>query len=180
MTVETKLVTAEELLRMPDEGVVELIDGEIRKMSPAGSKHGRIAARIQNSLGPYVDQKGLGETFIAEAGFLLRRNPDTVRAPDVSFVRKERWNDPDGYFVGPPDLLVEVISPSDTYTEVDEKVLDWLRAGVQIVIVINPRNQTAAIHRSLTESMHIDINGALDGGTVIPGWNLPLRDLFVP
>jgi Uma2 family endonuclease len=179
MTVETKLVTAEELLRMPDETGVELIDGEIRKMSPAGSRHGRIAARIHSSLGPYVEQRGLGATLIAEAGFIIRRNPDTVRAPDLAFVRKERWNDPDGYFPGSPDLAVEVISPNDSYTEVSAKVIDWLQSGVQLVIVIDPAKQKAEIHRSLTTHDFIDIDGSLDGGTVVPGWTLPLRDLFV-
>jgi len=180
MALETKLVTAEELLRMADEGVVELIDGEIRKMSPAGGKHGRIAMKVGSSLGAYAEQRGLGETLAAETGFILRRNPDTVRAPDVAFVRKDRWNDPDGYFAGPPDLLVEVISPNDSYTEVSAKVIEWLQAGAQLVIVIDPARQSAEIHRSLTKFDRVDINGSLDGGAVVPGWTLPLRDLFVP
>jgi len=180
MAIETRLMSAEELFRMPDSSGLELVDGEVRRMSPAGKEHGRIASKIDRSLGTYAEQRGLGETIIAECGFVIRRNPDTVRAPDVAFVRKERWTEGTSYFEGPPDLAVEVISPSDTYTEVDEKVRDWLQAGTRIVIVINPRNQTAALHRSLVESTHIDIDGSLDAGTVVPGWTLPLRDLFVP
>jgi len=180
MALQTKLVTAEEFFWMPDSKGLELIDGEIRKMSPAGGKHGRIASRVHISLGTYVQKRGLGETTIAETGYLIRRNPDTVRAPDVAFVQRERWTEPDGYFLGPPDLAVEVISPNDTYGEVDEKVFDWLRSGVQIVIVINPRNQSATIHRSLTETARVEIDGSLDAGDVVPGWTLPLRDLFVP
>jgi len=179
MTVETKLVTAEELLRMPDQAGVELIDGEIKKMSPAGSRHGRIAGRVHSSLGPYADQHELGVTLVAEAGFIIRRSPDTVRAPDVAFVRKERWTDSEGYFPGPPDLAVEVISPSDTYTEVRAKVIDWIKSGAELVIVIDPGRQSAEIHRSLAKVDLIDIDGSLDGGTVVPGWTLPLRDLFV-
>src|SRR5947209_20224254 len=101
------LVTAEELLRMGSHSGVELVDGELRKISPNGAKHGRIAASVNISLGTYVEKLGLGETLISEPGFILRRNPDTVRAPDLAFVRKERWKDADGFFVGAPDLAVE-------------------------------------------------------------------------
>jgi Uma2 family endonuclease len=174
-----KLVTAEELLRMPDEGVVELIDGEIRKMSPAGFDHGDIAMLVGESLSAYVRKRRLGKATAAETGFILRRNPDTVRAPDVAFVRIDRVKKTPGFFLGAPDLVVEVISPNDTYAEVDAKVVDWLSSGVQIVIVINPAKQSAVIHHSLTETVRIDIDGSLDGGTVVPGWTLPLRDLFV-
>src|SRR3954449_5651037 len=169
MAIETKLVTAEELLEMGSHSGVELVDGEIRKMSPAGWEHGRIAARVHVSLGPYVHARGLGETTIADTGFLIRRNPDTVRAPDLAFVRKERRTELKGFFVGAPDLAVEVISPSDSYSEVDAKVVEWLQAGTQIVIVIDPGKQRAVIHRSLTETVRVDIDGVLDGGTVVPG-----------
>jgi Uma2 family endonuclease len=179
MAIETKLITAEELFRMSDSSGFELVDGELQKMSPSGREHGWIAGKIHIRLGAFVEEHKLGETMIAECGFVIRRDPDTVRAPDVAFVCKERWTGGITYFEGPPDLAVEVISPTDAYTEVDQKVREWLRAGTRIVIVINPRNQTAAIHRSLTESTHIDIDGSLDGGTVVPGWTLPLRDLFV-
>lgn len=165
---------------MADEGVVELIDGEVRKMTPAGLEHGEIAMLIGEHLRAYVRQHELGKAWASEVGFIIRRNPDTVRAPDVAFVRKERLVKTTSYFEGAPDLAVEVISPNDTYTEVDGKVLDWLQAGTELVIVINPRKRSASIHRSLTKVDRVDINGSLDGGTVVPGWTLPLRDLFVP
>ena len=179
MAIETKLITAEELFQMPDSSGLELVDGELRRMSPSGREHGWIAGKIHIRLGVFVEERGLGETMIAECGFVIRRNPDTVRVPDVAFVCKERWTAGTTYFEGPPDLAVEVISPTDSYKAVDEKVREWLQAGTRIVIVINPRNQTAAIHRSLTESTQIDIDGSLDAGDVVPGWTLPLRDLFV-
>jgi Uma2 family endonuclease len=179
MALATKLVTAEELLAMPaEDAVIELIDGEIKRMSPAGFQHGNIVMLIGISLGSYVRERRLGKVTAAETGFILRRNPDTVRAPDVAFVRKERLVPVTGYFPGPPDLAVEVISPNDTYSEVNTKVLDWLRSGVRLVIVVDPSKQVADIHRSLTETQHIDIDGALDGGEVVPGWTLPLRELF--
>ncbi len=179
MALETKLVTAEELLQMPAEGlVVELIDGEVKKMSPAGFEHGRIAMLAGISLGTHVRQRGLGEVTAAETGFILRRNPDTVRAPDVAFVSKERLVQTTAYFPGAPDLVIEVISPTDTYTDVDAKVLDWLRSGVRLVIVIDPSKRSAAVHRSMTETLRIGSDGVLDGGDVVPGWQLRLRELF--
>ena len=95
-------------------------------------------------------------------------------------MRKERWSDAEEYFPGAPDLAIEVIEPYETYSNVNAKVRDWLECGVRLLIVIDLGKQSAIIHRSLTESTHIDIDGALDGGTVVPGWTLPLRDLFVP
>lgn len=180
MALATKLVTAEELLVMPPlEGMLtELIDGEIRTMSPAGFKHGQIVGLVHLSLGNHVRKLALGDVTAAETGFILRRAPDTVRAPDVGFVRKDRVLPVDGYFPGPPDLAIEVISPNDTYTEVDAKVLDWLRSGVRLVILVNPAKQSAVIHRSMTETQRVDIDGSLDGGDVVPGWVLPLRELF--
>jgi Uma2 family endonuclease len=179
MALATKLITAEELLVMPDEGMVtELIDGEIKKMSLAGFAHGRIDALVAANLSTYVRERGLGEVTAAETGFILRRNPDTVRAPDVGFIIKERVVETNGYFPGPPDLAVEVISPNDTYTEVDAKVLDWLRSGVRLVIVIDPSKRSAVIHRSMTETLRIGVDGMLDGGDVVPGWQLRLRELF--
>jgi Uma2 family endonuclease len=179
MALATKLVTAEELLQMPAEGmVIELIDGEIKKMSPAGFEHGRIAMLAGASLSTFVRQRGLGEVTAAETGFILRRNPDTVRAPDVAFVSKERFVQTSGYFPGAPDLAIEVVSPNDTYSDVDAKVLDWLRSGVRLVIVIDPSKRSAVIHRSMTETLRIGVEGVLDGGDVVPGWTLPLRELF--
>ena len=179
MALATKLITAEELFCMPDQGRSELIEGEVRTMTPASAQHGRVAGRLAVSLGAYVDRQGLGVTLAAETGFIIRRNPDTVRAPDVAFVRTERWNNPKGYFPGPPDLAIEVISPNDRYSEVKSKVADWLQAGTLLVIVVDPEQQSAEMFTS-TSTLNIDINGSLDGGTVVPGWSLPLRDLFVP
>lgn len=179
MVLAMKLVTAEELLAMPaEDAVIELIDGEIKRMSPAGFQHGRIAMLIGASLSAYVRQRGLGEVAAAETGFILRRNPDTVRAPDVAFVSKERVVETTGYFAGAPDLAVEVISPNDTYTEVNAKVLDWLRSGVRLLIVIDPSKKSAMVHRSMTEMLRIGVDESLSGGDVVPGWELPLRDLF--
>lgn len=178
MTVDVKLMTAEELLRMPDDDVRhELVNGELVTMTPAGEEHGDISMAIGSRLAQYVREQRLGKTYSSDTGFLLSRDPDTVRAPDAAFVRADRVVRLKEYFPGAPDLAIEVISPNDTYAEVDAKVREYLRAGAQIVIVINPRNETAAVHTAAA-SKRLSIDDTLDGGDVVPGWRLPLRELF--
>ena len=177
MTAGTKLMSADELLQLPDDGTrYELVDGELITMSPSSRRHGMIAGRIAGHLSGYVRPRRLGEVLVADAGFVLRRGPDTVRCPDVSFVQQGRSIE-DAFVSGAPDLAVEVISSSDTYTEVDAKVRDYLRAGARMVVVIDPRKQTAAVHTPTTNTLLSD-DDTLDGGEVVPGWRLPLRELF--
>src|SRR5258708_4604348 len=127
MAVETKLVTAEELFRMPREDVhVELVAGRIERAPLPGMLHGLVASDVGLSISEHVHRLGLGTTVAANTGFILRRDPDTVRAPDFAFVRKDRWSDSEDYFPGAPDLAIEVIEPHETYVDVDAKVLDWL------------------------------------------------------
>jgi Uma2 family endonuclease len=175
MTVGT-LMSADELLRLPDDGWRhELVRGELRKMSPAGEGHGHVAAEIVASLGPYVKQRRLGRVYAAETGFRISRQPDTVRAPDAAFVRTERVVPSSKFFEGPPDIAFEVTSPGDTYSEIEEKTLDWLRAGVCAVVIIDPQTKTARIHRSADV---ITVADAIELDDVIPGWRLPLSELF--
>ncbi|HYM62773.1 MAG TPA: Uma2 family endonuclease [Thermoanaerobaculia bacterium] len=178
MSVGAKLITAEDLSRLPDEGNrYELVEGELRTMSPSSGRHGMLAGRIAAHLGSYVRAAGLGEVVVAEAGFLLRKDPDTVRCPDVGFVAKGRAIE-DAFITGAPDLAIEVISPSDAYSDVITKVRDYLGAGCRMVILIDPRRQSATVHTSDT-TVHLSAADAIDGDAVIPGWKLPLRELFV-
>jgi Uma2 family endonuclease len=183
MSTRTQLVTAEELLRMPDDGFrYELVCGELRKMPPAGHVHGRLAATLTASLVRYVTANQLGAVYAAETGFILRRNPDTVRAPDVAFIRQQRVQevgDVAGYWPGAPDLAIEVVSPSDSYAEVEEKVFEWLEAGTLMVLVVNPRRRSVTVYRSLADIIVLTQNDALDGGDVVPGWTMPVKDIFV-
>lgn len=183
MTTMTQLITAEELAALPADGFrYELVKGELRKMPPAGYKHGKYAMLIGVPLGHYVLANKLGMVYAAETGFRIAREPDTVRAPDVSFVRQEvldRIGEPDdAYWPGAPDLAVEVILPGDTYSEVEEKVQDWLAAGTRMVIVVNPRRKTVTVHRSLSEVSVLIENDELDGADVVPGWKVAIKDLF--
>ena len=181
MTTGAK-ITAEELLRMPDDGYrYELVRGELVKMPPTGEEHGYLAMELGSRLADYVRTHRLGRVYAAETGFRLASNPDTVRAPDISFVSQQRIGDVRpirGYRAGAPDLAVEVISPSDTYTEVEDKVHDWLDAGTLMVIVVNPRRQTVTVYRSLTDIVILTKDDQLDGKDVVPGWTLRVEELF--
>ena len=183
MTTQTerRLMTAEELFNMPDDGFsYELVRGELRKMAPAGSEHGDISSDMHLSLGAYVRANNLGRTRIAEPGFILERDPDSVRAPDIAFVRQERL-DALGrtarFWPEAPDLAIEVISPTDRYTEVNEKVADYLAAGTRMVVVVNPRNRTVNVHTP-DGAITLTISDTLDGGDVVPGWQMPVADIF--
>jgi Uma2 family endonuclease len=175
-------VTADQLLEIPDDGLRrELVRGEVRVMSPAGRSHGRVALRLGSRLGQYVDAHGLGEAYAAETGFRVFSDPDTVLAPDASFVRRERLQElgaAEGLLPGAPDLAVEVLSPRDSFDEVEEKVFEWLAAGCRMVVVVNPRQRTATVYRSPSDFVRLTEADVLDGGDVVPGWTLPLRELF--
>ena len=182
MVSKPRLVTAEELLDMPDDGFrYELVRGELRKMAPAGARPGRSAGKVARPLMNHVAANNLGEVYIAEAGFLLATDPDNVRAPDIAFVSRERFEgvgDVDSFFPGPPDLAVEVIAPSDRYTEVTEKVEDWLAAGTRMVAVVDGRRRVATVHLPGKESVTLSEQDTLHGGDVVPGWSLPVADIF--
>ena len=108
-------------------------------------------------------------------------DPDTVRAPDASFISRERLaeiGETDGYWPGAPDLVVEVISPNDKYTDVEAKVAEWLEAGTRMVIVINPRRRSVRVHRSPTEVDDLVEGDTIDGSDVVPGWRTPISGLF--
>ncbi len=184
MTTKTEPVTAEQLLRRSgDDRRYELVKGELREMAPAGSEHGAIAFNLGRLLGNHVVQGGLGQVYAAETGFKITSNPDTVRAPDVAFVARERVDAAGkvtGYWPGAPDLAVEVISPNDIHTEVVEKSLSWLEAGCRAVLVVDPGQRTVTVYRSLEDIriLRAEAGDAIDGGDVVPDWRLPLTELF--
>jgi len=179
---DAHLVTADELFAMPDDSIRrELVRGEVREMSPAGKRHGKTGMRVALRLAAYVEAAGLGEVYGPDTGFRLFADPDTVRVPDVSFVTRAHAaevGEIDGFIPGTPDLAIEVISPTDRYSEVDEKVSEYLEAGTRMVVVVNPRRRVATVYRSPRDIVLLTENDTLDGGDVVPGWSLPLRELF--
>lgn len=176
-----RLVTAEELLRLPDDGCrYELVGGALRQMTPAGEEHGLVAMRLGAALERYVREQGLGNVYAAETGFKLRADPDTVRAPDVAFVARARLEENplgSGYREGPPTLAVEVVSPQDRASEVAEKVYDWLHYGAQEVWVVDPGRRTVSVYRP-TEGVRVLTAQEKLCSPLLPGLELPVNELF--
>lgn len=139
--------TAEEALRLNPSGTWELVDGRFVFMSPAGARHGRMVARISRALCDAVEPRGLGVVLAGDAGFVLRRGPDLVRAPDVAFVRASRVTAelPSEFIIGPPDIAVEVMSPGDRWPEVDRKASEFIAAGATAVWVIDLERKLARV-----------------------------------
>lgn len=169
-------MTADELLQLPHDGWrYELVRGELKKMSPSGGRHGRVAANLIASLMNHVKRNHLGIVYASEVGFRISRNPDTVRAPDAAFVRAERAVDTTGFVDGPPDVAFEVVSPNDRYSEIEEKTLEWLRAGARVVIIADPSTRSIRVHRT-SGAVHVTDTVEIDD--VIPGWQISLADTF--
>jgi Uma2 family endonuclease len=182
MSTATRPTTADELLRMPHDGFrYDLVEGELRKMSPPGSVHGFITVEVTVRLGDYVSRNKLGGVFAAETGFRIDRDPDTVLAPDVAFVRKARLEVtglPDAYYPEAPALVVEVVSPGDTAEEVEDKMRRWFGAGVELGWVIYPKGRTVTVYRGLDDIRVLDSDDMLDGNSVVPGFSCRVGDLF--
>lgn len=178
----TKTTTAAELIRMPNDGWrYELIEGELRRMAPAGMEHGEIGMNVGLPLGNWVLPRGLGRVYNADTGFFLSHNPETVVAPGASFVRGERLpprSERKGYSKVGPDLAVEVVSPNDTQPEVDEKVALYLAAGVPLLWVAYPKRRVVRVHRPGRAPVELGHGEVLDGEDVLPGFRLPAADVF--
>lgn len=181
MTTSTR-VTAEQLAAMPSDGNRwELVAGELRKMTPAGWKHGAIAGRLHTWLGSHVQQNDLGLVLAAETGFFLSRAPDTVRAPDVAFLSKDRVRSlptDETFWPGVPNLVIEVISPKDRSGEIDEKVKAWLDGGSSMVWLVNSAWGTVTVYRSITQITTLTENDELTGEDVIEGFHCRVGDIF--
>ncbi len=175
-------MTADELLRLDHDSVrYELVSGELRMMSPAGWRHGELVFRLSILIGRHVEQHRLGRCFGAETGFLIQQNPDTVLAPDIAFIAAINLPDTEpeqAYWPGAPDLAVEVRSPHDTDTRVRDKAKRWLTAGGQMIWDVDPAGQCVTVYRPNAEPRSVTCDETLDGGDVLPGFELSLSDLF--
>ena len=184
-TAPPKLYTADEFMRIPDpieSGYYELVNGELRLMSPAGGQHGIIGVNLLAELIPFVRQHKLGRISTIESGFRLFPDENTVRAPDIAFVAKGRLATiPESYVPLAPDLAIEVVSPGDSWDEIDEKTEQYLQANVRLIWVIVPRRQAVYVYHPdtpLGEPIIFGINDTLDGEDVIPGFRVKVSALF--
>lgn len=182
MATQIRTYTADELFQMPNDGVQrELVHGELREMTPGGHDRGYLAFDLGMLIGQHVKAHGLGRMYAAETGFKVDTDPDTVLAPDVAFVAKERVGlgaGVRGFFPAAPDLAAEVISPNDRYSDVAEKVDQWLAAGTRVVLVVDPRTRSVSAHRASRPVLRLSGADAINLDDVIPGFSVPVRALF--
>ncbi|RIK39145.1 MAG: Uma2 family endonuclease [Chloroflexi bacterium] len=180
--VTTKLMTIEDIERLPDAQRCEIVRGEVREVAPSNFDHSDIALGIGAHLREFVMRNRLGRVVGSDAGFILARHPDTLLATDAAFVRGERLpprEQRQRFLDVVPDLVVEVLSPTNTATEMSDKVLAYLEAGIRLVWVVDPFRHTVTVYTP-DRSAQIVIEGeTLDGGEVLPGFSLPVADLFV-
>ena len=180
-TTQTQLMTADDLWRLPDDGLRhELVQGELTVMTPASGDHGEIALNVGAILRAHVKANQLGRVLGAESGFIIGRNPDTVRSPDAAFISKDRA--PAGgwpkFVPFAPDIAVEVVSPSDSLLDVEEKIEQWLKAGTALVWVVNPRGRTVTVHRGGRDPRVLRESDALTGEDVCEGFSVQVAELF--
>jgi Uma2 family endonuclease len=183
MSTRTRLITADEFLCWPDEPGFrqELIRGEVVTMTLPGGEHGEIALQIGYLILAHVKPRKLGKVYAAETGFIVERDPDTVRGADVAFVAAERLTmitNRKKHLPFAPDLAVEVRSPNDRDAEVEEKVQLWLSAGSQIVWTVDPDDRTVVVHRRGAEPVTLREDDEIDAGDVIPGFRCRVSDFF--
>lgn len=175
------LQTADDLFRFREPGkTAELVRGVLIVSEPPGTGHGARAARLTVRVGSFVEEHGLGAVFAQDTGFKIEREPDTVRAPDLAFVARDRLSRiPDeGYAEVAPDLVVEILSPGDRPGEVLEKVGQWLTAGVRLVWVLDAARRKAQVYRADGSISNLEPDAGLDGEDVLSGFRCPLRDIF--
>jgi Uma2 family endonuclease len=178
-------MTADDLLRLPEiDRRYELIDGVLYERPFNGIEHGFVVSGISFRLGLFLDRHAEvgGELCAGGTGFWLRRDPDTVLAPSLSYVAKERlvrvWVD--GYPELAPDLVVEVVSPNDTASEIQRKTDEWLQAGARLVWVLYPATRSAMVYRTDGTAQLLHPDDTLTGEPVLPGFTCRLGDLFGP
>lgn len=177
----TRLMTTEDLERLPEDDLrYELVRGELVRMSPVKHEHGTVTHLVSYYLNEFVLPRGLGDIG-GEEGFVVEREPDTVRAPDVHFVRADRvpiGQVADQFVEGGPDLAVEVRSPSESLAGLLSKADEYLAAGTRLVWIFDPASRTVYVRASDGTTQSLTTEDVLDGGEVLPGFRLPLRKIF--
>ena len=158
----------------------ELIRGKLHILPFNSPELGQLIAGVGTAVYLFALRHQLGKVFSAGTGFIVEQSPDTVRAPDTGFVRRERLTAPltDKYFPGAPDLAVEVVSPNDRADEVQDKVQEWLRHGTQLVWMVEPKTRTVTLYRPDGTANVLQADETLDGEGVLPGFQFPLQRLW--
>lgn len=181
MAIATRLWTIEDLEALEDDGTrYELLRGELIEVPGPKLEHGFLVGRLMRLLGNFVDEHDLG-VIMNNCAFNLRREPDSQLIPDVAYVSWSRMPPGDAnweIYLGPPDAAVEVVSPSDSAPDVHDKILEFLDAGTRIVVAVWPRSQSVSLHRPGGETREFKVGDVLELDDVLPGFRLPIADLF--
>ena len=182
MTTAKNLLTADDLMAMPDDGKrYELVRGELVEMPPTSHERGMVAARFGRRMGNFAEEHDLGHVVAADTGVNVERNPDTVRAPDYGFISYERMAEPPpsrGYADVIPDLVLEVVSPNDRQPDVDAKTQMWLDSGVRLVLVAYPETREVYAHHDDGSVVRYGMGDTVAGDPVLPGFACPVVDIF--
>jgi Uma2 family endonuclease len=176
-----KLLTAEEYLQLPDDGRrTELRRGVVVTMTPPGFRHGEVCSRINRLIGNYVEEHGLGRTLTNDSGIITKRDPDTVRGADVSFYSYQRvpkGQSPIGYAGASPEIVFEVVSPTNTCHAITEKISEYGKAGVNVVCIADPQHKTANLHFLDLPTEKLQGNDEL-AFAELPGFSVPVSRIF--
>lgn len=174
-------VTESQYLELPDDGYRHELQAGLLLAEPIPKlRHGRIQARLIRIIGAHVERQGSGEVF-GEIGFVLARNPDTIRGPDISFLAKARLpelGDGSRFIEGAPDLAIEILSPSNSPSEIHAKVADYLAAGSSLVWVVDPQTRTVTVYRTLLSPRRVESHETLEGDEIVPGLSIPVSAIF--
>jgi len=174
------LLTLEELADAVGDRPGELIDGRFVPMSPTGWPHARAEVKVSSKLEHFAEASGLGTVLGGEAGIIIRRGPDTVRGADVAYISRERLAQasPDGYLDVAPELIVEIVSPNDRWTDITAKLEDYFSIGVELVWLVDPQRRRVSCYRSPTELALLGPGDTLTAEPMLPGFALPVAGLF--
>lgn len=183
MSVTTeKLLTADDMHHLCSQGFRgELLRGSLCETQPSGVRHGKIVVNLIVRLEAFVEPRQMGTIVASDVGFLLEKEPDTVREPDVAFISALRLpldQDVPGFFDGPPDLAVEIASPSDSPRQLFDKARMWISFGVPLVWTVDPEARTLDLHQPNQPLISLSTDDLLDGGQVLPGFTCTVADLF--
>lgn len=178
----TKLMTAEELFELEDDGCRhELINGVLTSMAPTGEPHGRNLLALSMHLAIFIKRNDIGYGYVGDPGFFIKLDPDTVLAPDFAFVRKERTaaiEDQPGFIRLAPDFVVEVLSPSERADHINTKVSSYLTAGVELIWLVDPLAQKITVYQADQPTRFLAAEDTIDGGAVLPGFEMRVGDLL--
>jgi len=182
VATQEKLITGEDLLAMGSVAdLYELVEGRIKPMSPTGFAHGQYEVNFAQHLQRFVEQQKTGKVVTGEVGIYIRRDPDTIRAADVAYISNERLaqrQKKKGYLDIAPDLIVEIMSPDDNWSDVTQKMREYFSIGVKLIWIADPEAKTIYAHRSVTDVREFKMGDTLTGDDVLTGFSVTVAALF--